>query len=153
MKNFIFLSWLFISSSSFCQYNPEQSAFDYFFQHIIEKDYPSGKIKFSGFVEQSTSGSFSGPECLTVEERLSFINGGFKEKPNVVKIIDGYSKIRKSDRQQKLMLNIYQPFRLNSEKNIITIVVSIKHQRGTSYYLILNNNSEVIDWCKSNFII
>ncbi len=156
MKKLTIILCLIFSVSLYSQQKFEQKAFDYFLNSIANTDFPNlGKIKFSGTAEFATSGSLFGIDCLKKDENLFVRENGFKTQEDLVEI-ENKSKINLSKkplkkRSDKINLMIYQVLKI-TDKNIVTLKVT-HNGTGTFYYLVINRNYEIIEWCKSNFII
>lgn len=153
MKTYIFIIFLLSFKAINAQSTIEQTAFDYFFDYIIENEYENPKIKFSGNTEPAITGTLLDFECINKEDLIYLYKEGFKESVSIG--IKNKKYIKKNcikGKRKKLYLKIYRSLKFE-DYNLILIKITEKKRNSTNFYIKINQNSEVIDWCKTVFII
>jgi hypothetical protein len=144
MKSILVILLLF-SRFANAQSNYEQLAFNYFFDKIGAQE--EMRIEFSGKTETATSGAFTTVDCIDSDERMLILNNGFKEAQSVGIDSKDYFKKRKNCGKKKWSMSIYRGFKTD-DKIIVLISLNQKRRRTNDYYIILNESSQVVDWCK-----
>ena len=152
MKKYFWVISFFFTVLINAQESIEQIGFDYFFKNIIINEFQSQnvKIKFSGKTEPTTSGSLTSVECLDRNESKTLIDSGFKES-SIIKIndngfIDEFNKCKKG-RRRKIVLSVYKNLTINDNK-IILLSLYEKKRRTYYYYIKVDKNLNVLNWCK-----
>lgn len=146
---------LLYTSFIFSQNTPEQAAFNYFFENIVQKEYKEQKLKlkFTGNSEPSTSGLFVSIPCLNKKDNLKLLNEGFKDAASVAidenKYNDYINKACLTGKRKKYKLSIYRYMKLE-KNNLVLLSLNEKNRITKFYYFIIDENNEITDWCKTS---
>lgn len=150
MKTLLILLVLFTGTVN-AQTTDEQIAVDYFFENILPKE--KVKVKFSGKTESETSGTIFFPDCLTKSEISTLYKDGGKESTSIP--INAKDYIKKSNKNHVgKYWSMYVCRSIKISKNTIVVIELVKKQLKINYYyLILDENSKVVNWCVVRGII
>ena len=137
------------------QISKEQIAFDYFFDAIAATNYQEAKIKFSGKTETVTTGTLFNVECISKENLAILYRDGFQNASALClkneKLVL-FNQKNGSNKKIKTSLRIYRSIRLD-DFELVLLTVTKKHSSSTFFYIKINNENEIIDWCSIATII
>lgn len=137
----------------------EQIAFDYFFDKIFIETYQEkiSKLEFTGFTEADLSSFIPFYDSCLDEQISKSLYEALKENKNknFVKInLDELKKTKVVLKKRKLKFRI-NIFKVSKIKDLYYVQIEIvkKKHNIDSFYLVINEDSKVINWCKTGVTI
>ena len=158
MKTILVILFLLTTAGLSAQNSPEQSAFDYFFTNIFSDDYGETKLRrigFSGHTQEELSSFGIFKPCFEDLSIYTQLAQNLESKSIVTSIDIDYSpykemvKFKKA--QKKYNLYIWRASKLN-ESYFVQINMEERNQGIDAYYFELDENGNVLNWCRTGLI-
>lgn len=136
----------------------EQVAFEYFFQNIFVNSYKDVcKLEFSGSTEDEISSFGTIYNFCLGEDVAKELYKASLENKNKNKVWINTDKLKNTKlalnkRKQKFRVIVLKTSKIN---NLYYVQIEIMKKRHyvDSYFFVIDENNDVLNWCKSNVII
>ena len=126
----------------------EQEAFEFYRDSILKINPPKGKISLNLDLERENF-LFFYPRCLKIDDAEFVWNLSGNKRIRFAK--DGRFKIRKTGKGNYPHVYLTVSFSNTFGQNIVTVVENYKSS-GTTYFIQMNNEGKVVDWCKDGWV-
>lgn len=147
---YICLSFSFMLSKVYAQETIEQSAFNYFFSEIFINEYSNevNSLGFSSLAEGGTNDGFYYSPCFT-KEIIDYPESDTNESPKKI-ITSNINSVKFKNRKLRYNLKIFRA--LVWHKEYIVQIHIQRRDRVDIYFVRLNLDGHIFDWCKTGII-